>query len=315
MIALAAENDPPGASASAYQWLGQLTLTVATASLMPLQAWRPPPQPAVALRGALGAALMDVACLRRDRDCGGCEWTSDCPIVTWYDPGRAGSGRPRPFALRVLEAAPRVSRESPLVVEWALFEPPPRPSLLLEGLCRAARLGLGRDRVPHRVERLVVRGEGASVTLLRGGEQQGAWPAPAPLVRFVRLPADPIGARVHLLTPVQLHGGRPPDAAELLRSAVGRVRALARTRGVSLNRWWPEPRGLSARWEGLRRVEGGRYSRRQAHRVDLSGWMGTLVLGPEVAAWADLLAAMEVLQIGRHTPAGLGRIAVEWQPA
>ena len=256
---------------------------------------------------------MDIACVRRDRHCNPCDRQADCPIARWYDPGRAGSSSPRPFALRILGTPTEANPTGQLVVEWSFLVAPPRPSLVVESLCRAARLGLGPNRVPHRVHELMVQGAGAPVMVLREDRQEGAWPTPAPLGHFVRLPEAPRGARLHLLSPLQLRGSAPPDAGAVLRAAVSRVRSIARGQGLRLDRWWPEPAGLTARWEGLRRVQGSRWSRRQAHAVDLTGWLGTLVLGPAVAAWADLLAAMEVLQLGRQTAAGLGRVTVSWE--
>jgi CRISPR/Cas system endoribonuclease Cas6 (RAMP superfamily) len=47
--------------------------------------------------------------------------------------------------------------------------------------------------------------------------------------------------------------------------------------------------------------------------VELSGWVGRIDLGPEVATVAELLAVGEVLQVGRHTSEGLGRYRLRWR--
>src|SRR5690606_28604619 len=116
--------------------------------------------------------------------------------------------RLRPFALYV-RAPDRVEPGAPLVAEWTFFGPLPRATLIVEALVRAARAGLGPDRIPHTVRRMVVRGDGAPATVLADGEVVGRWPAPVTLAHAARLPDHATGARVHLVSRTQLDARRP----------------------------------------------------------------------------------------------------------
>ena len=289
-------------------WMSQLSLTLVAVSLAPAHPYRLPPRPAVMLRGALGKAMFDVACVRPDRDCRACLHRLVCPVATWYDPARAGGSGLRPFAISSLPTRDLdVDPDHPLLLRLGLATPPPRPSLLVEALTRAALAGLGPDRVPHRVRSLQVLGEGAPVEVAGGGS---AWPDPAPLARFIDLPAHPRAARVHLRSPLQLPSGRSrPAPAAVLRAAMGRVRGVARLQGRRLSRWWPD---VPLRWGELSWEDGSRWSARQGERVPLLGGRGVLIVD-NAEPVADLLAAAEVLQIGKATTAGLGVLSIEWE--
>lgn len=300
-------------SAGTSQWMGQVQLRLVTALFEPQESWRLPPSPEVTMRGALGKALLEVVCVREHQRCEGCDLVQSCLFPTWFDPGRSGSAGPRPFALSVFPPGGHwVSAHEPLRVELVLLTDPPRHTLLVEALERAALQGLGPHRVRHELARLVVHGEGAPVVLVADDLGVGRWPEATTLARLARLPQQPAGARLHLLTPLQLSrrmGRRRPQARHVLMSAIQRIKAVATAQGEHLVRRWDLVEG---RWLDLRWVEASRWSKRQEHAVDLSGWRGVLELGPEVAEVADLLAAVEVLQMGRGTSAGCGRVAVEW---
>jgi len=47
--------------------------------------------------------------------------------------------------------------------------------------------------------------------------------------------------------------------------------------------------------------------------LDLSGFTGTFSIGPEVAPWVDLLAAVAAVNIGTQTSYGLGRLEIDWE--
>jgi len=49
--------------------------------------------------------------------------------------------------------------------------------------------------------------------------------------------------------------------------------------------------------------------------LNLSGVTGTFTIGPEVAPWADLLAAVSAVNIGTQTSYGLGRLEIDWKTA
>ncbi|MCB9797047.1 MAG: CRISPR system precrRNA processing endoribonuclease RAMP protein Cas6 [Alphaproteobacteria bacterium] len=295
-------------------WMRALRVTRVEVELRPLRPWRLPRDPAVTLRGALGSAMMELVCVRPGPSCQGCPHASGCLIPGWYEPGRLGSAAPRPVALRVAHSG-GVEVSGSLRLELLIFGASPRSSLLVEAIVRAARLGLGPERVPHRVARLLVHGEGQRVCVLVDERAVAAWPAAGSLHTLAEMPEAVAGARVHVLTPVYWTGmdaARPPSAGALLNAALGRVRKLARAQDIELQRWWPDPGALTGRWLGPVWRERVRYSKRQSHEVQLSGWTGTLEVGPAVAPFVDLLAAAAVLGVGKGTTAGAGRLEVEW---
>lgn len=309
-LAVAPEGPSPA-------WAQSLRVTRVDLELLPERTWRLPPDPTVMVRGALGSALLELACTQPEPACLGCPERQGCPVPKWYDPGRVGSGAARPVLVRV--AAPGgawVEAQRPLRVElWALG-PIPRHSLLVEAVERMARLGLGPARVKHTVQRLTAHGHGAPARVLEQGHECGRWPEPGHLGQHLAVPEQPTGAELHLITPATWTGvgpAAPPTPADLVRAAVGRVRQLAREQRVALDRWWPDPRAQSGRWLEAEWVSGARFSQRQHARVDLSGWTGRLELGPEVALFADALAAAEVLGLGKATSCGRGQVRVVWR--
>jgi hypothetical protein len=213
----------------------------------------------------------------------------------------------RPYVLRAW-GGPLVAPGRPLELELILLGPPPPalPALLDE----MAQRGLGPARVPHRLVSLQERPTGQD--LLVEGLPPQSLPRARPLEALVRPPpANVTGARLHLLTPLDL-GGADPSPAAVLRACIGRLRALARAQGIHLQGRWPDPETLPARWIERRWTAGARWSERQEGDVPLSGWQGSLELGPGVEAFADLLAAVELTHVGRGVTAGLGWVAVDW---
>jgi hypothetical protein len=299
-------------TADPHAWLRHLQVTRLFATWQPDRPWSPPPALTNTLRGAVGASVMDVGCVRPSRECAGCESLEGCPVATWYDPNRYSGSRLRPYVIRVHQGVDRVTPDLPLVAEWLLTGRTPHAHLLVEAMLRAGRLGLGPDRIPHRLLRLDAWGDGAQVRLIDSGRAIGLLPRPGALLRHVHLPDAPARAEVELLTPVQAPAwvGEPHPRA-LLQLGVNRLRDLARDAGAPLERWWDLDR-VEARWEELRHIQHGRWSQRQSARVDLSGWLGRFRLTGDVTAVADLLAAMEVLHVGRNTSVGMGRLGVRW---
>ncbi|MCB9796312.1 MAG: CRISPR system precrRNA processing endoribonuclease RAMP protein Cas6 [Alphaproteobacteria bacterium] len=296
--------------------MAEVLLTRFDAELTPDHAWRLPDDPGVTLRGALGNAFMHLACVEPKKDCRSCGHVKRCVVPSWFDPGRAGSHLTRPILPRLAnEAGSAVTRASPLRLTGWLLGPIPRGSLFVEALVRMARVGLGPERVVHELTRLSVTGDGHEVELIRHEAGLAAFPSPGRLSDFARVPAEPTGALVHLGSPCVWSGvthDRPPTATELMKAAIARVRKVASAQGVRPAKRWPDPNGLEGTWRAARWRRGERYSHRSSFNLDLSGWTGTLALGPEVAPFSDLLAAAQVLGVGKLTSAGRGSLVVEW---
>ena len=58
-----------------------------------------------------------------------------------------------------------------------------------------------------------------------------------------------------------------------------------------------------------------RYNAQQKTLMNMGGFMGTLEIEGDLAPFAPLLRTAEIIHIGRGTPFGLGRVAVETAPA
>jgi len=290
---------------SSPPWMQSVHLTVLRARLRPNRAWTHT-EPALALRGALGAAMVHLLCTQDRFACPPCLRKHTCLLPQWYDPGPLRPAAPRPFWLRC-RAHPggRVDPDRPLDATWTFAGPVPRPSLVEEALHVAAARGLGEERVPHDVE-----------VDWRTPEGWSSAPAgPVPLDALVDVP--PPDARVVLRTVTRLRLRRDgrvlraPALSEVVASAVQRLRALAPLLGTVAHVWpAPEPGGplLQARWE-----DGGRWSERQGRPVDLAGAQGAWLLEPgSWLPWRDVLAAAEVLQLGHGTSAGLGVVRLSF---
>lgn len=298
----------------APDWMRQIQITSVQAELVPTRPWVLPEDPDLVLRSALGRAVFDLLCVRPQQHCRACDLRDSCELPGWYDPGRIGGHSPRPvLPVSVSSGGQEVCPASPWRVGWWVLGPLPRPSLLEEAIVRMARQGLGSQRVPHRVGRLMIRGEGGLLRLMEDEVQEGRWPPPGPISTFVALPSTPTGAEVQVFSPFQSREGEgPPTVAGFLRAAIGRLRQVARTQGQRVDHRWPEPPGEGAPWPEAhwvpaeRRASGGGTQ-------DLSGWTGAFRLGSEVADWADLLGACEILGVGPGVGAGRGRYRVIWE--
>lgn len=287
-------------------WLYALATTRVELHLQPVDPGQAHPLPAVAIRGALGDALWHIACVEPSQDCARCHDRSTCPIPTWFAPSRIGRHRARPFVLQV----------DPGPAAWAatlwVLGPSIPTGLLTQAIARMARAGIGRERRRYRLTRFVVTGADARELT---GSLDAPWPAPAPLHDFVEVPALTEGARVHLDTPTwwgHCSRHRPPQPAELLQAAMIRVRNAAQAQGRSLDRWWPDPATVGGQWLEARFVKATRRQANTGRRLSLSGWVGTLQLDQASSGFADLLAASEVLNIGKRSSAGCGRVRISW---
>jgi hypothetical protein len=295
-------------------WIDELRISRARIVYRPLLNWRLSEQPDVMFRGALGAAVLQGVCVRRDRDCSACLVRDDCLVPHWYDPSHGGESGPRPFVISTrTEGGAQLSPTAPLEVELTLVRPCPRPSAMIEALVRSGRHGLGPKRVPHRLERLSVHADSRWVLVIEDERQLTPWPEPATLSNCASVPPDPAGVSIDLYSPLQLKSTRKPRPQDIIDACIQRVRSVARLQGADLQQWWPDLDGLPGGWEDQRLVESSRYSRAQGSPVDMSGWRGTLHLGPEAMAYRDVIAAAELLHIGRKTSAGLGKLRARWR--
>lgn len=266
-----------------------------------------------AVRGALGAAFMHAVCERdRPPSCVGCDLVDRCRISTWYDPGRAGLQRIRPFALREVRAVPG-PRGAPPVVTIDSTWLGPVPGLLVVDALRevARRLGPG-DQDTWTLATVLVRGGAGVEAVVDAGRVRADWPPPTALEALSAAPAQVQGATIHLDRRVQLDKEHSrPTLSGVLRACLLRLRSVQRALDLPPEPRWPDIPELPHTAE-LSYQRAARDSRHPGQHVDLSGWTGTIQAGPALAPWADLLALGEQLQVGRHTSEGLGVLRISW---
>lgn len=283
-------------------WMADFPVTRVVAHLIPASSAPLPHDIGSRVRGEVEKHLRHIVCAR----CKGDSHTPHCVIPAWWR--RPAQEAPR-WWLRV---RPRPGEDvgvgNPLEIEISAIADIPRPSALIEAIRRAAASGIASR--PLTVSRLLVHGDGGVADLDSTGV---VWPSAAPLSALSR-PVGGGGATIVLTSPYQgrRDAERKPTVADWITSAIGRVRALARAAETRVDVRWPDadPRmGAASLWL----VPGTRKARSQAGNQDLSGWVGTFRLAAEeVAPYADLVAAAEVLSVGRGVTRGLGTIDVQW---
>jgi hypothetical protein len=187
----------------------------------------------------------------------------------------------------------------------------------MEALHRMGRVGLGAQRTPHQVERVSVASPEGPIEVYRDGATEGCWPEQTMLRHFMRLPRSVTGAEIVMWGPLQWKQARrqaPPTVEDFVRTAINRVRWIARSQSVEIDRWWPAPHQIHGEWIRTRWMNQSRYSTRKQADVSLSGWVGTLQLDASAAPIQDLLRAAEIFGVGRNTSAGGGRFKIRWNP-
>jgi hypothetical protein len=193
----------------------------------------------------------------------------------------------------------------------------------------AARAARGDGRVPSAPGDICGRYEVVAVT---DGAEAEAGPLYEPdgqrllreprTARLVRDEGAPVvdSVRLQLVTPLRLvENGRlsaRPSFQGVVRALLRRLSSLAYFHcGGELDLPYAElvRRAASVRADGdrLRWHDWERYSRRQKTRMRLGGVVGTLGFTGDLAPFLPLLAAGEVLHVGKATSFGLGAYGME----
>ena len=288
------------------------------------------------LRGALGKALVDAFCpfgeprcdpKGKDRPAPGeapgelCRLADECPYGVLF---AASLTRRPPFAVYVPETR---GGGDPTVVEITLYGPAwHHYAWVLAGLGRCLggdgprdlaglRLGTIRRLRPDRGNEALAKGDLTRVPADLTPDLLGLAPevfvAPRPVA-------------VELLSPTHLLSKGKPIPRErpvpfeiLVKSTLDRFSGLyGDTASPALA---PEVRSVveaeAARVpllkQDLQATEGSHFSRRSRAHLDLGGSVGRLVYGPEAAAFVHILRAAEILQLGKNTTFGCGRLRVD----
>jgi hypothetical protein len=267
-----------------------------------------------------------VACPFGREDCIGCSIGRQCayaylfetPVFTDAEIMRKYREAPHPFIFEPPPAKASVTQGEEtylgLVLVGRAVELIPYIYLALEAL---GRTGLGRDRVPFRLERIAVA-EGPIVwewdrgrrfyppdlcwlSLLPGESRRSVFTidlvSPTRIVVQGQLSRRPefldivktLARRVFLLRYFHCGGCTEPLAQQFLQSA-------QQARTIKASYRWED-------WE--------RFSGRQKRRVPIGGVVGRIVVEGDFGVLEPLLRAGEFVHVGKNTTFGLGRFTVQ----
>ena len=140
------------------------------------------------------------------------------------------------------------------------------------------------------------------------------WPNPIILPNLIHAKSWPKNHKkweIEFLSPFCPSGKynhkKPLTPLSLWHSAFNRLREYSHNIGFQMKYRWPQPCSqLNLEIKNIRHVENSRFSKRQKHTISLHGYMGTGKLTGNIDTILPILAAGEILQIGRATTAGLG---------
>jgi hypothetical protein len=277
------------------------------------------------LRGGFGHTLRKIACPFGRDTCEGCCLGSRCAYAYLFEtPVFADSA---------------VMRKYPEAPHPFIFEPPPPKNVVQHGekaqlglvlvgravelipyiylaLEELGRQGLGRERVPFRVEQIAVE-DGAVVWSWQAGRQfhppdthrlslepgpsrqsvfQIRFSSPTRIVTQGQLSRSPqlldlvkaLARRAFLLRYFHCGGCLEPIAPEFFEAA-------SQARILESHFHWED-------WE--------RFSGRQKRHVPLGGLMGNMVLEADFGRLKPLLRAGEYVHVGKNTTFGLGKLTI-----
>jgi hypothetical protein len=282
------------------------------------------------LRGAFGQALRRMVCVMgQEQECATCRLRRECVYTRLFE--TFIDGQPPPF-LRGLPTSPRpyvfepgeerqeVAAGEPLEFDLLLIgQAVDLQAFAVLAVERMAAAGLGQKRHRFTVERVACReptGEWHEVL----GDRTGATLTQAsPSVPPVELP-DLSRALLRFVTPTRL------KIRDRLVATIGfRALAFAMLRrtlelahfhvpGATID-WSFRPlldatSGVQVKATGLRWRDWQRYSNRQGSKMSLGGFVGELELEGDLAPFAPLLRAAEILHVGKGATFGLGRMEI-----
>lgn len=305
------------------------------ASVVAEEPARLPPYKGSMLRGAFGHALRATVCSQGPRQpCRSCSLRRTCVHTRLFE--TFIEGEPPPF-LKGLDTSPRPYVFEPvgeasenrdldcgeeLVFDLLLFgQAAELQGFVLVALERMAARGLGKQRASFRLERVRWRSpDGTWKEGYRRGER--AWQG----VPAVALPGPGGtgngGLTLRFETPTRFkNSGRLSDDftfRNLTFRMLRRLLELAHFHVPDAEVDW-QFRPFLERANQVRVVrrdlrwwDWERWSQRQRTAMRLGGFIGELELQGELSPFLPLLAAAEVVHVGKGTTFGLGKLRVEW---
>jgi len=281
--------------------------------------------PGVTLRGAFGYALRRVACVERRSECAGCARVGSCEYAKIFEtPGGGGGGDrvPHPFILeppdlRGRAAEPGETIPLGLVLVGAGIDMLPT---ILRGVREMCTAGLGRDRARFALERVVDVG-GADAWSWNDGD---APPRPATVPRATLDFSERGSARacaLEFVTPVRLKTKGQvvrgaPDFGALARALARRIADLGNAfcggePPLDYRKLARSANGITIASSEMRWVAEERRSTRHDKPMSVGGVVGRVEYAGELGPFLPLLAAGEMLHVGKLTAFGHGRYRLE----
>jgi hypothetical protein len=279
------------------------------------------------LRGAFGHALRRMVCVMgREQPCATCRLRRECVYTRLFE--TFVEGEPPPF-LRGLPTSPRpyvfeprggarnLAAGDALAFDLVLVgQAADLQAFAILAVERMAAAGLGRARHRFALEGVACREPDGSWREVLGGA--GLAPA-TPGLPAGELP-DASRALLRFLTPTRLkihdHLVATIGFRALAFAMLRRALELAHFHVPGATVDWTfrplleaagavEVRAANLRWRDWRR-----YSNRQQSTMSLGGFVGELELAGDLAPFAPLLRAAEVLHVGKGATFGLGRMEI-----
>ena len=280
-----------------------------------------------ALRGGFGHAFRRTVCIMPKTVCEECPLRRQCPYVLVFEtPAPEGvkllapaSRAPHPFVITPPGPASRIDSVVPVRV------------VLLGGAAnffphfawafrKAGETGLGGSRIPFDLESIThVDGKGQKVVLY-----DGAFDSLKVDLRPQTLPEDgqeqTVGrVELRFLTPLRLRRQRRLVTRltfeVLVTNILRRLTLLDQCHGdgswqVNHKELIERSRNVRVVKDSLRWFDWTRYSSRQRTKMQMGGLLGTIQFEGELGPFMPLLRAAELVNVGRNTSFGLGRMNV-----
>lgn len=282
------------------------------------------------LRGAFGHALRRVVCMMEPgQGCESCLLRPSCYHTKLFDPITTGEPppflrglpiTPRPYIFEPANDARHLEAGDPLEFDLLLFGQAADLQLFaLLAVERMAVAGLGRNRAPFRLERVLCQiPDGSWRVALEGGRMRGRGgtrPSHPPENGI-----DPSRAVLRFLTPTRLRVEHDhvetttfPELAEAMLRRVMEVAWFHVTNPQidwQVERLLDRARDVRITASDLRWQDWERYNAWQKTLMNMGGFMGSVEIEGDLTPFAPLLRAAEIVHVGRGTPFGLGRMTV-----
>ncbi|MCE7987669.1 MAG: CRISPR system precrRNA processing endoribonuclease RAMP protein Cas6 [Caldilinea sp. CFX5] len=312
---------------------GGLPLARYRITFVPHKPLQLPKQPEISLRGGLGLALKQGACIRPTGDlCTACTAPEICPYAYLFE-GRtppdaevlsASNTVPQPYVFAAAHEQTTIAPGEAWPFTLTLIGHAIRYlPYLIAALRVLATQGLGEQRVHctlASVDWLTPDGLEQVLYKAQGSHRLRTQPAPLSVQVWAGMGVATEQLTLHLQTPTRLKYAdafiaQAPPFHVLVRTLLRRVSALSYFHGG--RRWETDYRGWIARAETVTTTaaavqwqDWSRYSTRTQRRMPLGGLVGTVTYQGDLTPFLPLLRLGELIHVGKNAVFGNGRFVI-----